>query len=207
MALLDSLRDLLRRESCTKLIHYDGRSLTVNSLGVDLPPFKINVGGVESHLTVLRQAGDAATALDDYQFLLCQELKSLPAHDPSRAHIITLRTNGILWMTALRTALSSYSLDADGQRATLVQVTKDVSSRMLAAATDPTGGAGYVAGSPAPPPPPPPGGRRHSGPTGAAVPDAPPARTPDLTPSPLVLELTRLKPHDVAALASDVAKG
>lgn len=200
MTVLDSIRDFFRREQCTKLILWDSKNLTVKSLSADLPLVKIGIGEIDSSATVLRQAGDAATALDDFQFLLCQQLKSLPHQDPSRGRITEIRTQGILWITALRMALAAYAQNPAGEGETLANIANEATKRLMMAAsptllgrTEPIYGAPWTKSTKTP------AGQKR----GAAAPR--PAPAPDLRPSDLVLKLTNTEPEDVAKLTADLA--
>lgn len=197
MVVLDSIRDFFKRQQCTKLILYDSKNLTVKSLSADLPLVKVGLGEVDSNTTVLRQAGDAATTLDDFQFLLCQQLKSLTQQDPSRARIIELRTQGILWITALRMALAAYVQNPAGGGATLAKVAEEVTSRMVAV-SEPVAREDLAFVTDTKQLPPPPGEIK-------GLVTKLRARGPNLAPSDLVLKLTDAQPEELRMLANSLA--
>jgi hypothetical protein len=71
-----SLADYIfkREERCEKLIKYEGRSFEFKGISIEIPGLKLMFEGFSTEPRVLEKANEAAKALDDLQYQLCQDL-------------------------------------------------------------------------------------------------------------------------------------
>jgi hypothetical protein len=118
-----------RQEECHKLIHYDGRSISFKSLGAQYGPVTFSLGEFETEVKQIQAASDLAMALDDYQYGMCTQLRSLRKDDPNWKRKDSYRTRAMTLLTDVRVAVAAFKADPSGQRENLYEVVKDVHNR------------------------------------------------------------------------------
>ena len=94
------------KESCGKLIKYDQRVFEIKGLSPKILGAEFTVGEFSTHLEKVREAGDLALALDDYQYLMCKFCRGLGKDDPQWRKYIDLRASTIKILTDLRVDLA-----------------------------------------------------------------------------------------------------
>jgi hypothetical protein len=90
---LTSLADrVFKRERCEKLIKYQGRSFEFKGIGIEIPGFMFSFEGFSTEPRVLERATEAAKALDDLQYQLCQDLSKKSTRDILDRDVLTRYT-------------------------------------------------------------------------------------------------------------------
>jgi hypothetical protein len=102
VSMLSSFLGIFNREKCQKMINYDGRTLNIKALQVNLPNIPIEIGEIQSKYEKIRDATTIAEALDDYQFQMCKICKALGKDDPQWRNYNELRVYTIQMITSFR---------------------------------------------------------------------------------------------------------
>ncbi len=126
-----SLADrVFKREKCEKLIKYQDRSFEFKGVGIEIPGFKLSFEGFSTEPKVLQEATEAAKALDDLQYQLCQNLSKKSITDLLDREVLTryakARMSSLFLFSSFRLALEAFKNDQERQRENLEKSIEDI---------------------------------------------------------------------------------
>ncbi len=107
MTLKDALAKFLGRPECEKLIRYDGRMLDLGALGAELGGAKFSLASFKTAVEKLREASEAALAMDDYQYNVCKIAAQYDKGSPERIQYNKWRIAALGYFTSLRMTLAA----------------------------------------------------------------------------------------------------
>jgi hypothetical protein len=76
MGLLDGIKGMISRETCSRAINYDKRNLEMN-LSTEAAGVKFSLGDFKTEVEKIREASEFSEMLDNYQYQMCMACKSL----------------------------------------------------------------------------------------------------------------------------------
>lgn len=107
----EKLRGLFRRgRECNKLIEYRGNNFRI-STAVAAGGVHVDIKELSKQVQVLTQATNHAKVLDDYQYLLCTELKTRVKTDPDRPLLANYRIIMLGYITQVGSVLEQIKAD------------------------------------------------------------------------------------------------
>jgi hypothetical protein len=118
--LWDWLRRLLGREKCEKTVRYDGR--TISFSGIDVASAEFSLGEFKTEVQKVREASEAASILDDFQFQMCKICNSIGRDDQEWRTYNKLRVAAIVLITKFRLALEAVKANPTGNKNTLDKI-------------------------------------------------------------------------------------
>ncbi len=126
-----SLADrIFKRERCEKLIKYQDRSFEFKGIGIEIPGFKLSFEGFSSEPRILQNATEAAKALDDLQYQLCQDLSKKSVTEILDRDVLArytkARMSSFFLFSSFRAALVAFKEDQEGQRINLEKSIEDI---------------------------------------------------------------------------------
>ncbi len=141
MDLPSAIRTLLSKSSCEKLIRYDGRTLDMGALGAELGGAKFNLASFKTSIEKVREASEAAMAMDDYQYEICKIASEYDKGDPERKQYNRWRVGALGLFASLRIALAALKEgESDPLKRKLESMIEDMQNfvRAIANAVAPT---------------------------------------------------------------------
>ncbi len=111
MALKDAIANFLGKTDCEKLVRYDGRVLDLGALSAEIGGAKFSLASFKTHLEKVREASDAALAMDDYQYNICKIAAQYDKGSKERIRYNNWRIGAIGYFTSLRMILASLQSD------------------------------------------------------------------------------------------------
>ncbi len=141
MNLKDALAKFLGKPECEKLIRYDGRTLDMGALGAELGGAKFSLASFKTAVEKLREASEAALAMDDYQYNVCKVAAEYDKGSPERTRYNKWRIGALGYFTSLRMTLAAMqSNPTEELRTELEAVIRDMHDfvRAIAKTTTPS---------------------------------------------------------------------
>jgi hypothetical protein len=151
------IKVLLGSSTCEKLIKYDGRSLEVGALGAGYAGASFSLGSFKTNIEKVREASEAAAAMDDYQYDMCKIASEYDKDDPERRQYNRWRVAALSYFATLRITLAALNTDSSeelkNKLESLVQDMQDFVRAIAKALAPVTGGGGGWEESRTVPPP------------------------------------------------------
>lgn len=110
---------MFNRKRCQRLIEYQNRTIKFKA---DVGEGIFSLGDFETKMNNIVVAGEVAKALDDYQYLICDQYKHLRQNDPEFKSHLEDREKVIKILTAFRMTLEAFKMDPTGQRKNLENI-------------------------------------------------------------------------------------
>jgi hypothetical protein len=108
------MRIFRKREiKCERLVQYTGQEIVVNGASAGLSNFKVETGRLSNRIKVINQVPDIMKALDNNQYLLCQQISQLAEDNPLRDQLIRIRVLNIQQLTHLEALICSPRSDTE----------------------------------------------------------------------------------------------
>ncbi len=127
MNLKDALAKFLGKPECEKLIRYDGRTLDMGALGAELGGAKFSLASFKTAVEKLREASEAALAMDDYQYNVCKIAAQYDKGSRERTQYNKWRIAALGYFTSLRMTLAAMqSSQSEELRTELDAVIRDM---------------------------------------------------------------------------------
>ncbi len=127
MNLKDALAKFLGKPECEKLIRYDGRTLDMGALGAELGGAKFSLASFKTAVEKLREASEAALAMDDYQYNVCKIAAQYDKGSQERTQYNKWRIAALGYFTSLRMTLAAMqSSQSEELRTELDAVIRDM---------------------------------------------------------------------------------
>jgi hypothetical protein len=121
---------IFKRETCEKLIKYQDRSFEFKGIGIEIPGFKLSFEGFNTEPRVLEKATEAAKALDDLQYQLCQDLSKKSVRDMLGRDILIkytrARMSSLFLFSSFRIAFEAFKKDQEGQKDSVKKYTEEI---------------------------------------------------------------------------------
>lgn len=117
MNIVESVKSFFRLEpKCQKLIKYQTRVLEFGSIGVGIEPITISISDIHTEIKNIEPASEIAKAIDDFQFYLCNAIKSSVEN---KKWYSEMRIIAIMLLTSFRITLEAYKTNPSEQKSNL----------------------------------------------------------------------------------------
>jgi hypothetical protein len=111
---------------CEKLVKYDTRMIEFKGLEAEVTGTKISFAGFKTEIERVRQVAELAATLDDYQYLVCKEIKEYDKASEEYRKYKQLRMGMILLITKVRVILAAFKDDPSGQKENLAKLVTQI---------------------------------------------------------------------------------
>ncbi|HEX9907055.1 MAG TPA: hypothetical protein VGB78_01125 [Thermoplasmata archaeon] len=113
MSLIDDFRKLFRKKiKCGKVIEYQTNTIVFKAISGEIPGVgTIELGEVSRETQKIHTAAELAKALDDYQYLACQDLNLIPREDPEWMATVKFRAAALWCITDARVLIEAFKKD------------------------------------------------------------------------------------------------
>ncbi|HKI09949.1 MAG TPA: hypothetical protein VKA09_16280 [Nitrososphaeraceae archaeon] len=135
MLFLDGIKGILSRDTCSRAINYDKRTLEMK-LDAEAAGVNFSLADFKTEVQKIRDASEFTQLLDNYQYQMCRVCRSLGKDDPEWRKYNKIRVGSFHILTSLQATLIAFKSDPEGQKRRLHKVVGDLQDYLLLVARE-----------------------------------------------------------------------